>query len=113
MTGRMFPYFSSSIGGPEKPDWLLLHLSHQKTYSILRTTRGMGLASLLGACGGGEIWRRFLTCVMLSRVYNIEIRNRLTEINASSTSVPTGKKLFCALKLISNTAKEILSISKD
>ena len=42
---------------------------------------------LLGALDGrGEIRKRILICVMLSRVYVIETRNRLTKYNTSSTN---------------------------
>ena len=52
----------------------LIVLEPLENYGIPRITVRMWLVCFLGALGGGggEIWRQFLICVMLSKVYFIE-----------------------------------------
>ena len=46
----------------------------------------MGLIWFLGSLdGSGKIWKRFLICVMLSNIYVIGTKIRLTEVNTSLT----------------------------
>ena len=86
-TGASFPYFASGIESAWAA-WLPLILLESLEYLwYLEDYKRDGVGWFLGARdGGGGIWRRFLICVMLSRVYVIGTRNCLTEINASSTS---------------------------